>query len=379
MTLVGSVIQSLNKVWARQGSETNLSRTGEPPRFPYIDALRGYAILLVIGAHCMFFFTDIPEYVGHWYPGGGVQLFFVVSAIALLGAWERRQDGTVPFFIRRVFRLGPMWWLAILYWLYNMGMAPRYSAPAGLSVFDVMFNAVFLHGLTPTSLNGLVPGGWSIAAEAVFYLFFPWLTVWATNVRRSIIGFVLALVVAEGAGKIAGALITSPEVIKNGFIDYWFPHQLPVFMAGFCAYYLIRDYPIDRRWAQIIAVTSLLCALLLPGTGFPGRAIAAYAVCWAGLAYGLAYGGARFLTTAPVVVIGALSYSAYFWHFIFLGSPVDQPHITGGMIGYIKLAGTTLALTLSASLVTYNLIEKRGIRLGQRCCVWWRMVFLSLR
>ena len=53
-----------------------------PHRYAYIDAIRGYAILLVIAVHSSQYFSDLPDAVRTLADQGarGVQLFFVASA-----------------------------------------------------------------------------------------------------------------------------------------------------------------------------------------------------------------------------------------------------------------------------------------------------------
>ena len=85
----------------------------QPSRFDYIDALRGYAIALVMIAHCTFLFNDVPKSVATsflGYGGRGVQLFFIASAITLMMSWKRHHDGAGPFYVRRIFRIAPMWY-----------------------------------------------------------------------------------------------------------------------------------------------------------------------------------------------------------------------------------------------------------------------------
>ena len=57
----------------------------------------------------------------------GVQLFFVASALTLMLSWHARSDGALPFYIRRVFRIAPMFWLAIPFYSIIFGLGPRYG------------------------------------------------------------------------------------------------------------------------------------------------------------------------------------------------------------------------------------------------------------
>jgi peptidoglycan/LPS O-acetylase OafA/YrhL len=64
---------------------------------PYIDALRGYAILMVIATHVAIGAPMLSGVVRALVDQGqrGVQLFFVVSAFTLIISWHHRNDGAL--------------------------------------------------------------------------------------------------------------------------------------------------------------------------------------------------------------------------------------------------------------------------------------------
>src|ERR1700733_9049273 len=105
-----------------------------PPRYAYIDALRGYAILLVIAVHSSQYFTNLSPNVTALANQGarGVQLFFVASAMTLTMSWTARHDGPKAFYIRRFFRIAPMFYLSIPLFLYLNGFGANLSAPDGI-------------------------------------------------------------------------------------------------------------------------------------------------------------------------------------------------------------------------------------------------------
>jgi exopolysaccharide production protein ExoZ len=85
----------------------------------YIDALRGYAILGVIAVHATVAAPGLewPLRLVAEQGARGVQLFFLVSALTLMLSWRERGDGLMPFYIRRIFRIGPMFWLAMVFFV----------------------------------------------------------------------------------------------------------------------------------------------------------------------------------------------------------------------------------------------------------------------
>lgn len=94
-------------------------------KYNWINALRGYAILLVILIHSSqaFKVSDFSKIICD--KGDlGVQLFFILSSFTLFNSYSRRkfQDGldvNRNFFIRRFFRIAPYYYIAgIIYVFY---------------------------------------------------------------------------------------------------------------------------------------------------------------------------------------------------------------------------------------------------------------------
>src|SRR5258708_40074536 len=101
----------------------------------------------------------------------GVQLFFVVSAMTLMMSWNARRDGPVRFWLRRLFRIAPMFWVAIVIHegVNASGLYRWHDNNPG----DILLAAVFLHGWSLPAMNHVVPGGWTVGAEMMFYAVFP--------------------------------------------------------------------------------------------------------------------------------------------------------------------------------------------------------------
>jgi peptidoglycan/LPS O-acetylase OafA/YrhL len=81
---------------------------------------------LVIAVHSSQYFDDLPIGVRALADQGarGVQLFFVASAMTLCMSWHSRNDGALPFYIRRFFRIAPMYYLSIPLFLWDRGFGP---------------------------------------------------------------------------------------------------------------------------------------------------------------------------------------------------------------------------------------------------------------
>jgi exopolysaccharide production protein ExoZ len=357
------------------------------PRLDALDAMRGYAILGVVLVHAGQWTKPASEWAQQLCRNGalGVQLFFVASAFALFLSNEARRPAerrpVVNFFVRRFFRVAPMFYVGLVFFLLLAGLGPRLWAPHGLLSEHVVLTALFLHGWHPETINSLVPGGWSIAAEVMFYLLLPLLFRLVTTRTRAL-GF-LTLTLALGpllntwlAPLLTPDYSTGLAYLAENFKFFWIFGQLPVFACGILLYHQQRASrgQHDRRIgiACLAGAAALGLALfrqvppLLP-PAFP--VTAAYGAAFALFGLALHHWPARIFLNPVAVFFGKISYSLYFVHFAVLqgfylcwhdGLPLSGPLATP--LAWLLL----LAAAGAISWVTWRVIELPGIALGRR-------------
>src|SRR5208283_2381124 len=143
--------------------------TLETRKYDFIDSLRGYAILGVLLVHSTQFVTPTSSILQLIATSGsrGVQLFYIASALTLCMSWQFRSTHEIypirNFFLRRFFRIAPMFYIAIIYYVFFNAVSPRYFALNGIPWWSILLTALFLHGFHPDAINSVVPGGWSVA------------------------------------------------------------------------------------------------------------------------------------------------------------------------------------------------------------------------
>ena len=130
-----------------------------------LDFLRGVAILLVVLVHCQEESTGVVpglSWFAKAYGGLGVQLFFIVSGYTMMLTYGDRLDlaAARSFYLRRFFRIAPLFWIAIVFYLLvTRGRGITNFAPDGVGVSDVLLTFFFLHSSSVTAYNSVVPSG----------------------------------------------------------------------------------------------------------------------------------------------------------------------------------------------------------------------------
>jgi peptidoglycan/LPS O-acetylase OafA/YrhL len=356
-------------------------------RYDFIDALRGYAILGVISVHVSQNIPHLPSPALALASSGmyGVQLFFVVSALTLMLSWRARNDGAVPFCIRRIFRIAPMFWAAIPFYLMIDGFGPRHWAPGGISWPHILATAPFVHGWHPETINSVVPGGWSIAVEMSFYMMFPILATVLHSWGRVVIALTVSVLVARYLNPIAEHFYASivipdqPPRLANEFVYFWIFNQIPVFLIGFCVFFALRRFQLPKPVTQAGLVASVLLLLALPFVYAPGPMHIKYALCFGALAFCLGAGAGRWLVNNAVCQLGKISYSAYLWHFSVITGlnaalnwagpwklAVEASSPGTASLAFTILLALALSATAGLSILTYRFVEQPMISAGNR-------------
>lgn len=345
----------------------------ERGRSAYIDALRGYAILLVIAVHASQYFDTLSYPVRTLADQGarGVQLFFVASAITLCMSWKARHDGALPFYIRRFFRIAPMFYLAIPFFLWAHGFGPSIYAPDGIGLRHVLMAFTFTHGLMPDTITSVVPGSWSIADEMMFYAIFPILVYGLFRLRFSTaaiaaaaIWFVCFQVQQRTNHYVASVNDPAWRSAWATFAWLWLVLQLPCFLFGMLAFKWTAEGG-TVPWPRTLVCSSVVAMVLLaffPSPPLVGRVglPVEYGAVFALFALGLMHWSPRILVNPVIGWIGKVSYSGYLIHLALI-STVPIPHAN-----YAQTFAVLTALTVALSTVTYFCIEEPFNRVGRR-------------
>jgi peptidoglycan/LPS O-acetylase OafA/YrhL len=316
-----------------------------------VDGLRGVAALAVFFSHaCTLVWPNFDTYVGHYFYFGnwGVALFLMCSGFILPVSLER-QGSLGRFWVRRAFRLYPLYWVnVILLAMFGVG-EPRQilSGPPAESIRIVLANLTMFQAFM--GIPHLITLYWTLTLELLFYLLLSLLFLLKLNTRFSLPTLVLILL-AIGA-----------ELIIPLPFAFSYNTHLILILVGMVAY---RHYSGTLRPAVGVAVWLLTPLMLaIPLLLDPSNRYQQLAWVTAQLAACACFGVVYLLRARPIPPIlryfGRISYSTYLMHpFVLDRVPrLDSPILT--------LLVWLLALLVLAS-ATYWLIERPMIAWGQR-------------
>ena len=375
------------------------------PRLDWLDALRGYAALVVVlfhlsptvigaGAHmAVFRVIDLGKY--------GVLLFFLVSGYVIPMSMERH-GSLRRFWIGRLFRIYPAYLFAIVFLIVCTATVPAVLREQTIS--SMLGHATMLSD--PLGLRGAVRVFWTLSYEMVFYLvaagLFAWRlhrhsAWWAAGLtaaavllgprlpdglfaagfdsRRITAAVLLVLVTACIAGFLTGrtrsagllgigfvlliALNAHPAATSTVASSQQGLLLLAVMFAGTVVHRAQHGH-LDRRtaWACLALVTAAVAWIAV--TSLTALAVAAtFAVAFAARGRGVP----RILTW-----LGSISYSLYLLHVgVLMLVTRAVPDLDDRPIEIRLLTGIAyLAAALGIAWLAYRAVELPAQALGRR-------------
>ncbi len=345
----------------------------ELEKFDFVDALRGLAILGVI---CIHVYVVAPYHgFGEWLilkGNRGVQLFYLLSAFTLFYSMRERKDEKHPlgnYFIRRFFRIAPLFYITILYYLWQDGLGPRYwlGDTSGISISNIISTFTFANGFNPYWINSIVPGGWSIAVEMGFYILLPLMYRFIRTIKGSIVWILLSYLFMK---ILLYILLKHPQindtVLWKEFLFLYLPSQLPVFATG------ILFFEVWQKRSTISKMQALLCypifiLILLAAYFLHGAAIGEHILfgfAFFFLALGLSLHSVLIMVNPVTKYIGKISFSLYLVHPASIWFVQKSGFLNDW--NFVPKFFIVLSVSIIIASATYFLIEKPGIYIGKK-------------
>jgi peptidoglycan/LPS O-acetylase OafA/YrhL len=358
-------------------------------RFYCLDGLRGLAALWVMAGHTMMLTGfALPIIVN---PDLGVDLFILLSGFLMVYQYQlraaqedwRRQRTWLAFWLRRFFRISPLYYVLLIAGLalggviyhdrviidHFVGHPPqRPERYLDLSASNFALHFSYLFGFLPNYAFRTPLPDWSLGLEMQFYLVFPFLLLAA---RR--MGWLLFAIAVAICGFEASHLLTAHAIFFP--MPSFLPLKLHMFAAGMLIASALSSTR-QRRFAHLVMVVLLATVPVGGIADFMHTTVrVVLALGFFALVHfqsiGIVDRTARLFGSKPFFWLGELSYSVYLLHLLIL-HPVAAALIgrLGEKLPKVAIFGGTLAIvaivTYSLALITYSLIEKPGQALGRK-------------
>jgi exopolysaccharide production protein ExoZ len=321
-----------------------------------VQSLRALAALSVLIFHiCQWMpipagMTGTPS-IG----SAGVDLFFVISGLVLWLSVNQRDQSAKQFLLGRAVRVVPAYWVATLIVTALVLIDDKNLTAAHFQPLHLVLSLAFIPHLNPAGEPfPILPVGWSLTYEALFYLIIG-LSLWQRPANR-LVFIAMGLIGVWMFGFIssdAAFLIANPMLME--------------FIFGLLIGQAVLSRALPGPWVS--------GALMISGLGLLGAQYSAVtdfgfwrALVWGGPCamivggiVGLEWSG-RWLRLAPLESLGEMSYSLYLVHW-----PVTWllgRHWTGDHgLGY---GAAVIALALPVAWLFWCLVEQTSLKALRR-------------
>jgi len=351
-------------------------------KLKYVDALRGIAVIFVVFHHTKEFVSSGPNLFFNQLINKsfiGVQLFYIVSAFTLFLSYQNRKQYEkhyiVNFFIRRFFRIAPMYYLAIcFYLLWGETNETRLwlQSSEHITIGHILSNFFFVHQLNPSWINSVVPGGWSISIEMSFYLIIPLLFAFFNRIDKSIFLLTGSFYIMIVLNKILNYFPLTPDMHLNAAYAYFYlPSQFPVFAFGIILYHIINNKNLERPNLMFLIIC--LCGLGFTLSKFiiPIHITLGFLILLFCL---LIEKYQPYIFVNKVLCkIGEASFGIYLFHYatfyLLRKIFIDLTFFQNSYINYIIVLFICLATTYLTSKILSILIEEPFIKIGKKLII----------
>ena len=155
--------------------------------------------MMVVWGHSVYIIPGIAERLGVPYFGGsGVDLFFVISGFIMVVTTSRTEFTPQKFFLLRIIRVVPLYWLATLAWIvyktFQHSLQGVHPATIAESLLFIPYSSPeFGRGAWPILANG-----WTLNYEMFFYALFALSLAAPARVRLPALSVTLVSLVVIG-------------------------------------------------------------------------------------------------------------------------------------------------------------------------------------
>jgi prepilin-type processing-associated H-X9-DG protein len=366
--------------------------------FPGLNGLRFLAILLVIIGHIeqnksWFDYNYLDTPFANIIAGTGLTFFFVLSGflITYLFLSEKKETNTIfvrNFYIRRAFRIWPLYFLIIIVAFLIMPKIGIMEIPGLTDQIHTDFYLKFFLFLIllPNIALLYFPGipyaahTWAIGVMEQFYLVWPWAIKQTKRYLHLMIGFIFAILIIRATivfldGHVENELVFN---IMTGVNRYLTQARFDSIVIGGIGAYILFYKKVNilniiyNKFIQIsvygVLIVSMIVGLQLPYIGHEF-----YAVLFCIIILNVSSNPDTLvnLEIKSLSYLGKISYGLYMYHpiaIVICLLSLNQLFKSDfdSIISNIFLYFLSITLTIIMAVISYYLYEKRFLKLKNR-------------
>ena len=341
-----------------------------------LDALRGYAAMLVVLYHLLL----LTEYNNDTNSiltsiilnfDIAVPLFFALSSFSLLYGYENdifNEISLKKFYLKRFFRISPLFYSLIIFYL-----VVKILLKHPIDVPTILSNLTYTFTFIATKHESIVGSGWSLGVEWIFYAMFPLFVILIRKKTSLIIMLMIFMFISVNYLSLANGF----GKIENNEIYTDFLKNCIYFVVGAVAY-KTRGYAkfvkIKLKYNKIFGVLYVCFTIslfpLFEGI-LPTEIIKSLFIFL--IIFGAIVGLSNLFVNRLTLLLGKISFSLYLLNpiiinvlkrlkvFIYIKKYVNNT-VTAYCIGAL----ITMSVITIVACLTYKFIEQPGVKIGKR-------------
>lgn len=363
--------------------------------FPSLNGVRFVAALGVIMHHLeqhkyIFGLKNVyrTSFVGGVFGKLGIIMFFVLSGflITYLLLKEKEKTGRISvknFYIRRMLRIWPLYYLIVLTGLFIMPYLPFMQVPGrsefvhdhfGIKVFFMIFfmpNIVdTIFRTTPIPYTDQV---WSVGVEEQFYFVWPWLVKYSKNLMKTLMYIITGYFIIKFTLETLNYIYPQNKYFDNENYFWTFFCIDDIALGGImaCVLYYKKEKVLNflfNKYVQIFTYVSL-AIITVKGIAVPHVTYEVYAIFFAVMIINLAANPKTIISFEHKVLnyLGKITYGLYLYHYIaiVIAIKLGMRYINKDNLFMSNLVFYTITfgLCILLAVVSYEFFEKRFLRI----------------
>jgi exopolysaccharide production protein ExoZ len=297
-----------------------------------------------------------------------VSIFFVLSGLSMAIAYNKYFSSikhVAVFFLRRIFRIWPLLWLAticsiVIAMVLKTGVDPR----------TIFLNLTTLFGFVDHTAY-IATGAWSIGNEVVYYAFTP-LIIIIYNFKKWMGDLILVGSILVGC-YFAFNLVDSSGSIGDSWHLYIHPlNNLFFYIAGISLFYHFKDLKVSQLYCLTLLGVAIIIFCFYPTSssdaigliaGIPGVILSTIVISITLLFYKIEAKGDNLIGNT-LTQIGIVSYGIYLIHPL-VNVPVKYLTKLTPIHPYLHIGIVAFASIIVASILFYQ-FELKFTKIGKK-------------